>query len=218
MGDVPAALAEFRTALEVNPRNATAHFNVGTILASQGWDEEAVSHFEQAIELKYTDSASHLELGRLLRRLGRRDEALEHLREAVNLEPRNESAWMAEAAALVDAERYKEAVERLEEGHRILPSAGHLAHALARLLAGSPDPELRDGKRALELASAVFAAQKTAQHAATVALALAELDRCDEASTWQQEVVRAATESGNESWATAERQALERYLAGPPCR
>jgi len=55
---------------------------------------------------------------------------------------------------------------------------------LARLLASAPDRALRNGSRALVLAMSVYDANGTATDAETVALALAELQRCSEARDW----------------------------------
>ena len=45
----------------------------------------------------------------------------------------------------------------------------------------APDRGIRNGQRSLEIATAVYAREPTAVHAETVALALAELERCAEA-------------------------------------
>jgi predicted transcriptional regulator of viral defense system len=56
---------------------------------------------------------------------------------------------------------------------------------------------LRNGGRALELAERVYNATGAVQHGALVALALAELGRCGEASDWQQRMIAAAEQQRN---------------------
>jgi tetratricopeptide (TPR) repeat protein len=41
----------YEKALELNPRHAQAHFNLGSILAEQGKKAAAIEHLEQAVAL-----------------------------------------------------------------------------------------------------------------------------------------------------------------------
>lgn len=217
MGDVVGAIEQYEAALGLNPANVTAHFNLGVLRAQQGDFETAAKHFRAATELKNDDGEAHRQLGLALERLDRPEEALESLSSAVLLQPLDENVHLDKAVLLVRLQRYKKALETLEEAHRLLPQSGGVTHALARLLAGSPDRSLRDGERALDLASRVQEALPTPGHAATVAMALAELGRCSEAAEWLGGAVDDAGEQGLAEWAKAQRGLLERYQAGSPC-
>jgi hypothetical protein len=87
-----------------------------------------------------------------------------------------------------------------------------------RFLAGSPDPSLRDGERALALIEPLVEVQPTAAHVETLAMALAELGRCDEAATWQQRVVDAHRQAGDAESLPPLEATLARYRGGAPCR
>jgi len=88
---------------------------------------------------------------------------------------------------------------------------------LAKILAASPRADLRDGARALDLALRVHTATGQAGHAELVALALAELDRCDDAAQWLEEAAVAAETAGD--LVSSERLLAEaaRYASGDPC-
>ena len=217
LGDKVGAEEQFRVALALDPDNVTALFNLGVIRADQGDFEGAASHFRAAIGIKYDDGETHYRLGRVLHRLGQREEALASLRSATGLIPTTESLWVDAAKVAIELERYQEALEFLEEGYRIMPASGAVSHALSRILAGGPDPQLRDGKRALALAQRVFEARQSPGHAATVAMALAELGRCKEAAQWLGEAVRGAGEQELTDWIAAQEATLSRYQAGAPC-
>jgi len=118
---------------------------------------------------------------------------------------------------LLQLSQYRNALEGLEDAHTRMPAKGRIAHALARLLASCPDVDLRDGQRALDLALRVYDARKTVTHAETVALALAESGRCDEALTWQRGAFEAARKAGAVELVEKFRIGLERYET-QPCR
>ena len=85
----------------------------------------------------------------------------------------------------------------LDDTNRQYPDRVATATTLARLLASSPDRSQRDGKRALDLATRVYETAPTPAHGETLALALAELERCDEALTWMKRAVAAAGQAGH---------------------
>jgi hypothetical protein len=87
---------------------------------------------------------------------------------------------------------------------------------LAYLLAASPQLEVRDGGRALELAQRVYNATSAAEHGALVALALAELGRCSEASEWQRRMIVAA--EGNTGLLVKLKAGLKSYENVQSCR
>ncbi len=218
LGEYEAAEGQYREALELDPDNHTAHYNLGSLRARAGDDEAAVRHLRSAIAGDDADVAAHLELARVLRRSGEAAEARQHFVRAAELDPANEDARLGEAAILIEEERWAEARRCLAEANAVLPQAGRVAHALARLLAGCPDLGERDGARALDLAQRVWDAVPDARHAATVAMALAELDRCSEAVTWQRRAIALAQEAGETGLVPELGGTLRHYEANEPCR
>jgi tetratricopeptide (TPR) repeat protein len=186
-GDRAGATEQLRDALRLDPSNVTAHFNLGSLLPP----DAARPHLEAVVSARPDDAEARRLLAQALRDGGRLPEALEQYGKAVALAPADETARLGEAETLVRLGRYAEARRRLEEDLKQMPTSGLLSHALARLLAACPDRSVRDGARALALAQAVWQAQPSAAHARTVALALAELGRCDEAARWGAETVKA---------------------------
>lgn len=217
-GDTDGAIAEFRQALEIRPENPTAHFNLGALLMQQGSYEEALRHFEAVAVANPRDVETLRQLERCLRELGRADEAFEVLEHIVDLAPESEDELLRLVTELLERKRYREAYDRLDRGNALFPDRGRTAHELARLLASSPELDLRDGERALELASLVVSARRTTEHGETLAMALAEVGRCDEAAAVQEQLVQVATEHGLTDEARRLAQAVEHYAAGPPCR
>jgi hypothetical protein len=85
------------------------------------------------------------------------------------------------------------------------------------MLAASPDRSLRDGPRALTLAMRTYESDRSAAHRETVAMALAELGRCDEAATWMQRAVADAERERDTATAARLRDEIPRY-SGSTCR
>jgi tetratricopeptide (TPR) repeat protein len=214
LGDVEAALAEYDKALEIAPANPTALFNAGQLRARRGELEIALEHLRSAAQMGPEDATIRLQLADLLRRIGDLDNALIHYRAAVELEPNSDTARLGEAQVLVALGRFIEARDVLEQGLAQLPTSGFLAHGLSRLLAMGPDPSIRDGERALELAEKVFATKPEPAYAEVVAAALAELGRCDEAAEWQLRVLEVTS---SEELTTRLQEVLAIYQQGAPC-
>ena len=120
---------------------------------------------------------------------------------------------------LVDLGQYALGRTRLEEAIALLPQDGRLVTALTRLLVGSPDLEVRDGEKALEMARALWQTASTPDHAELMAQAYGELERCDEASAWQQVALDiAASGQAPEQYLASMRQQLDYYKQARPCR
>jgi tetratricopeptide (TPR) repeat protein len=87
--DIELNIAEQRAILEQDPRNAPAHFALGTLHHYCGNRQAAIEHFEKAIHLDPAYSAPHVSLGRILAIDGYEQEAREHARAAERLGDRS---------------------------------------------------------------------------------------------------------------------------------
>jgi tetratricopeptide (TPR) repeat protein len=87
--DIELNIAEQRAILERDPRNAPAHFALGTLYHYCGDRRGAIAHFEQAIHLDPTYAAPHVSLGRIRAVDGDNREAWRHAREAERLGDRS---------------------------------------------------------------------------------------------------------------------------------
>lgn len=217
-GETDAAIEQFRRALELDPESLEARFNLGSLLAGRGDHGGAAEHLRAAVRLAPEDPEAHRELGDALRRLGRLEAALGEYEAALRLDPDDEMARFGKADAMIRQGRYGEGLEFLEHAIVLHPESMALTAALARVLAASPELDLRDGGRALELATRLFQATGRADHAEIVAMALAEEGRCADAAEWQRRVVEATRRSVPGGDVAALQSALERYREGPPCR
>lgn len=161
---------------------------------------------------------ARLELARMAGREGRFDDAIALYDALLAEQPDDGEARFARSMALLLAERYGEAAGRLEEAVTRSGGAGPFVHLLARFLATCPEPELRDGQRALELALELFRPQPRPEVAETIAMAFAELGRWDEAIGWQQRLIAEAERAGAGAMLPPLQARLAQYQRQEPVR
>jgi hypothetical protein len=119
--------------------------------------------------------------------------------------------------ALLLDRRDAQAVNDLEQSLTALPNQAELSHLLSRVLATSADAGVRDGERSLRMAEQVLMQQRTLSNAETVAMALAEVGRFEDAVRLQSRILQEATQRGSPELAQIESR-LRRYERADPVR
>lgn len=157
-----------------------------------------------------------LELARLDAQQRHWEIALEQYSAVLELDDAHSEAHFGRAMVLLLSERYKEAAGALESSALRLPGDLELQHLLARFLATCPIAAMRQGQRALELAFDLLQRQQRLDIAQTVAMALAEQERFDEAVRWQERVIEQTRQAGNSELLPRLREDLARYRLGFP--
>ena len=221
LGRKDEALATFERLIEVggDPEvQSAAYAQKGLLLEESGDTEAAIAEYEAAVELAPESVQAQANLAAALGRAGRFDLAAKHYSRVVDLAPERVDAHFGRAMALILSESYSQALEALEDSLREHPQNVAIAHALARLLATSPDPVVRDGPRAVGMAEAVFQAESTLEHAETLAMALAEIGRFEEAIELQNQVVSESQRRGQAAVTNRATRRLESYQRGEPYR
>ncbi|MDX1630419.1 MAG: tetratricopeptide repeat protein [Thermoanaerobaculia bacterium] len=222
-GDLEDAADAAARAAELAPGDPEVRAQHGLLLARTGRPEEATRELEAALDASGAlppdrDRSVRLELARLLGRQGRYESAARRYAEVLERDPALEEAYFGRAMSLLLAREEAAARETLDEGLERLPESLALRHALARLLATATAAEVRDGDRALTLARQVMRSRATLPHAETVAMALAELGRFDEAVAWQERAIQEARRMGREEALPTLTRRLRRFEAGEPIR
>ena len=218
LGDLQGAAEQFEEALRIEPGKVNAHYNLAVVLASQNKHGETIIHLHSALNVDPNDLNARFLLASELVKSGRLDEALVEFSRVVQADPNNEGALLEQAKLLHRKGQFKQALDVLEKGHAQYPQKGRTAVMLAYLLAASPQFELRDGVRALDLAQRVYQATSALQHGALVAMALAEIGRCSEAAEWQRRMIIAAEKESNTDLLPKLRAGLKLYEEVQSCR
>ena len=164
------------------------------------------------------DLSARFLLAQELLRAARPDEALAEFSRVVETDPNNEDALLEQVKLLRQKKQYKQALDSLKRVYAQYPQKGRTAVVLAHLLASSPQYDLRDGARSLELAQMIYKASGSSEHGALVAMALAELGRCAEAADWQRRMIAAAQQEHKTEMLAQLNIDLKLYERGQPCR
>jgi tetratricopeptide (TPR) repeat protein len=151
-GRVAEAISLYRDAVRIDPDYADAHDNLGAALDQQGRVDEAIAEFREAVRSK-SDSADALNnLGNALDQQGREAEAIAAYRDAVRIDPTFVVAQVNLGETLFEQGLSREAISSLQKALGLQPASPDIEERLAWMLAAAPQPFLRDGPRAVELA------------------------------------------------------------------
>ena len=217
-GELREATAQFEEVLRIDSQNTLAHFNLAVLLANQNQHDQAISHLQPILLNEPNDLGARLFLAQELKKSGRFDEALAEFSRVIQADPENEEALLEQVKLLQQIKQYKRALEILEKGYAQNPQKGRTAVMLAYLLAASPQYDLRNGTRALDLSQKIYAASGLPEHGALVAMSLAELGRCSEAAEWQRRMIVAAEQAHKTETLAKLNEDLKLYEHRPPCR
>lgn len=216
-GQVDAARNAFLRALAANPQTAPAHFNLGVITQQNGEVAAAVSHYEKAIAADPALHAAWLNLGTAQAASGDLAAALSTWRQLATVRPADVTLHHHMAVAASRLGDHAAAISSLEQALGHAADDARLLAALAYELVTAPRPELRDGARALEIASRLHRTRPR-DLAITELLAAAHAERGDFAAaiaTAEAAQALAAADPGHGRRLDAQ---LARYRRGIPLR
>ncbi|HVM51308.1 MAG TPA: tetratricopeptide repeat protein [Candidatus Acidoferrum sp.] len=232
-GRIDEAIEQYKVGLRVRPDDAGVHNNLGAALLGKGQVDEALGHYREALRLSPNYLEAHCGLAEALEAKGRNDEAALHYREAIRLKPKYFVVHLALARNLSRAGHAREAASQMEEFLRACPSVNLEAQSsqirepsitalnnLAWLLATSSQAQDRDGVRAVGFAERAceLTQYRDTVLVGTLAAAYAEAGRFAEAVTSAEMAVALATQAGDQPLLARNRQLLELYRTGQPCR
>jgi tetratricopeptide (TPR) repeat protein len=212
------ALADYTVAIRLNPKYPLTYSNRGVIYASRKDYDRAIADFTEAIRLDPKYSGSYNNRGIAYRYKKEYDRAIADYNEAIQLDSKGAGAYLNRGWAYHDKKDYERAIADTEETLRIDPNSDLACNNLAWLLATSPKDALRDGKRAVELATKACEATnwKNLDWIDTLAAACAENKQFDEAVKWQKQTLEDSVwekENGKEA-----RERLKLYERGQAYR
>jgi tetratricopeptide (TPR) repeat protein len=205
-------------ALAIRPGNALAYTVLAHNLRERGDWSAALVAANRAIEISPNYHMAHKCLGLALRDKKDLPGAVAALQKAIELDDGDSGARHGLGQILQQQGRYAEAEEAYLGAIKAQPGSVPPYDSLARLLATCPDDKARDGKRAVEYATAACerSGWKDPSYQDTLASAYAEAGRFEEAVRYQTRALADPALKGD--LRTAAMQRMELYRQNKPFR
>ncbi len=167
IGDIGFSLRQrqgFRRSMEaatINPRDASAHYQLGLVFQYRRQYAEAISRFEQAVQVDQSETDAHFQLGRIAREQGRLQDAIDSFGIVLSQDDKHahNEIWREVGATYLAARMFTEAREALETfvGRRAYDPEGLYYY-------GKTLEHLGDPKQAQEIFGRCIEAVKTMPH------------------------------------------------------
>jgi tetratricopeptide (TPR) repeat protein len=210
----------FKHALTVTTNNDVAENNLGIVYLRRGNVDEAISLLQAAVDLRPDNSPAHENLAKALLQKGKVAEALVHYRKLRELQPGNVEVHNIVGTVLIQHGRIREAVEEWQNVLAIQSDNGNAMSNLAWVFATSPDDSLRDGPKAVQLASEALriSGHRIPIIFRTLAAAYAETGEFSKAIQAAQQGVELANSQGNSGLAAELQGHIALYQEHRPLR
>ena len=210
----------FRHALAVTANNDVAENNLGIVFLRQGKVEEAISLLQAAVDLRPDNSPAHENLAKAFLQKGQVADALVHYRKLLELQPDNIEVHNIVGTVLIQQGRIKEGVEEWQKVLAIQPDNGNAMSNLAWVFATSPNDSVRDGAKAVQLASEALriSGHRIPMLFRTLAAAYAETGEFSKAIQTAQQGIELANSQGNSGLAAELQGNIALYQEQRPMR
>lgn len=210
------AMADVDRALRLKPSHQPAMRVKAALLAGEGKIDEAIGQLEKFYHENPGDANSLAQLAMFYSSEEKFDKAIETYSAVLAKDPKNFLALRGRGDALLGVGRHADAIADYERALAVDPDESGLLNNFAWVLATSPDDKLRNGPRAIKLATAACKSTEYKQShiLSTLAAAYAETGDFTKALEFSEKSVEAATGDQKESL----RKELETYKAGKPMR
>jgi tetratricopeptide (TPR) repeat protein len=121
LGDIGFSFRQrqsFRRSMEaatINPRDASAHYQLGLIYQYRRQYGEAISRFEKAIQIAHDETDAHFQLGRIAREQGRLQDAINHFSVVLEQDDKHSlnEIWREVGVTYLSASMFADAKEAL---------------------------------------------------------------------------------------------------------
>lgn len=185
------ALADVEQAIKVSPRLAQPYLMRAEIYAATDRLDDAITQLEQILQQAPGNVPILSRLGSFYLMAGRPRKAIETLTLVVDQEPENFNALRFRADAHLNIGQHAEAAADFDKALAINGEDESLLNNFAWVLSTSPDDNVRNGKKAVELATKAseLTGHQTPHVLSTLGAAYAETGDFDSAKKWSQQAV-----------------------------
>jgi tetratricopeptide (TPR) repeat protein len=212
------AISDYDTALKFNPTNGRVLKVRGEAYYRRHNYTNAIIDFTKALKFRTNDPEIYDDRGGAYWSIHDRDKALDDFNAAVRLAPEDITGLYNQGRLLYKKGQFADAIHDLEKVIYLRPKALGAYNVLAWILATCPHDEIRDGKRAIELATKAceLSSWKKFAEIDTLAAAYAETGDFDKAVDYQHQAASMDNIPTNDL--TNVQNRIELYLHHKPYR
>lgn len=219
-GQVDEALLHCERAVRMRPTDPDARVSLGNALQQKGRIDDAIAHYQQAMTLHPDHFLARYWLGHALLDKGELDSAIQVCRSALSLRPLDADCHTTLAIALEEKGNPSEAIQHYQKALELAPKSIPTLTNLAWLLATSQDASLRNGRKAVELATQAdqLVGSTNALVLRTLAAAYAESGEFTNAIRTARSAMQLARMHGEDTLTADLDQQIALYQLGMPYR
>ena len=219
-GQVDEAIFHCDKAVRMQPNDPDAQVALANALLQKRRIDDAIVHYQKAVAIRPDYFLARYGLGHALLEGGKFDAAIEHSRAALLIQPNNADCQTILAIALDEEGQSVEAVKHYEKALEISPQSVSALNNLAWLLATGSNASLRNGARAIQLATQAdqLSGGTNALVLRTLAAAYAEAGQFGKAIESARSAMQLGRSQGDDSLVTELQQQIALYELGLPYR
>ena len=219
-GQVDDAILHCERAVGMRPTDPDAQVSLGNALFAKGRIDEAIAHYQKAITAQPDHFLARYSLGHALLEKGELEGAIQVCRSALLLRPSDADCQTTLAIALEEKGNPTEAIQHYQKALELAPKSISTLTNLAWLLATSQDASLRNGAKAIELATQAdrLVGGTNTLVLRTLAAAYAENGEFTNAIRTARSAMQLARMHGEDSLTTDLDQQIRLYQLGMPYR
>ncbi len=219
MGRQKEALANLERAIEIEPDNETIHFNLGSLYLHFGKYPKAIEHLENFLTINGEEAPALSKLAQAYSRNQQFQESVEMYKNSLRLDHTQVKTWLGFINMLEALEEYEAALHAAALAVDKLPRNKTILAKLVFTLAASPNKEVRNGNKAVELSLRLNQLQPDYQTTRLVSMSYAEAGKCNEAKVWMERTISMAKESSqSKNVLQVLQRNMDHYANNVPCR
>lgn len=211
------AMADFTEAIRLDPNNAVAYNDRGATFNAESEYAKAKEQFDLVLRRFPDNALAFANRGANWADQNEFDKALEDINQAIKLDPKFAGAYVNRGKVLFKKGDYPQAIADYETAVKLAPHSWEGYYGWAGILATSPWPQIRSGRRAVEMATKACELSRWNEWLAVQALAAAYAETGDfeAAVKWQTKAI-ALSQPAEEKDQKENEQRLALYQAGKP--
>lgn len=218
-GEYDLAIADYEEGMRLDPKDNQFYVCRGRCHQAKKNYDKAIADFTEAIRLNPKSADNYADRGDSYKASKRYDNALADYTMAIELDPKAIAAYLSRATVYKDRKDFFRELADRKMVVEVAPENAIANNSVAWLLATCPDAVIRNGRRAVELATKAVELAKATRESFhneldTLAAAHAEAGNFDEAVKLQQQAVALAPNDNKTDFESR----LKLFQAGQPYR